>query len=124
MPTSRCYKLATTSSLLQARRGRREKLASPRWSHDGHNQLPKIILGVKCSPTESELSDRKLKPLPPDPFRLQDSATALFPRRPGPTSRMRKIPWGNDGKPGLVRLDRRHWHCMEETNAPPYERID
>jgi hypothetical protein len=34
-----------------------------------------------------------------------------------------KIPWGNDGKPGLVRLDRRHWHCMEESNAPPYERI-
>ena len=28
---------------LQARRGRREKLASPR----GHNQLPKVILGVK-----------------------------------------------------------------------------
>ena len=23
--------------------------------------------------------------------------------------------------PGTV--DRRHWHCMEETNAPPYEGI-
>jgi hypothetical protein len=28
---------------LQARRGRREKLASPQW----YNQLPKVILGVK-----------------------------------------------------------------------------
>jgi hypothetical protein len=38
---------------------------------NGHNQLPKI------SPTESRLSDRKLKPLPPDPFRHQNSAIAL-----------------------------------------------
>jgi WD40 repeat protein len=30
---------------------------------------------------------------------------------------------GNDGKSGLVRWDRRHWHCMEETNAPPHEGI-
>jgi hypothetical protein len=35
-----------------------------------------------------------------------------------------EIPWGNDGEPDLVRLDRRHWHCMEKTNVPPYERID
>jgi WD40 repeat protein len=28
---------------------------------------------------------------------------------------------GNDGEPGLVRWDRRYWHCMEETNAPPAE---
>src|SRR5205809_1319644 len=31
---------------------------------------------VKSSSTESRLSDRKLKPLPPDPFRHQDSAIA------------------------------------------------
>ena len=30
---------------------------------------------------------------------------------------------GNDGEPGLVRWDRRHWHCMEEPNAPPHEGI-
>jgi hypothetical protein len=36
---------------------------------DGHNQLPKIILGVS-------FTDRKLKPLPPDPFRHQDSVIA------------------------------------------------
>src|SRR6266852_5467662 len=42
---------------------------------DGHNQLPKVILGVS-SLTESRLSDRKLKPLPLDPFRHQDSAIA------------------------------------------------
>jgi hypothetical protein len=32
---------------------------------DGH-PLPKVILGIN-SPTESRSSDRKLKPLPPDP---------------------------------------------------------
>jgi hypothetical protein len=42
---------------------------------DGHNQLPKIILGVG-SPTELRSSSRKLKPLPPDPFRHQDSVIA------------------------------------------------
>jgi hypothetical protein len=42
---------------------------------DGHNQLPKIILGVK-SPTESRSSDRKLMPLPPDFFRHRHSAIA------------------------------------------------
>src|SRR5712691_9929467 len=31
---------------------------------------------VYSSPTESRLSDRKLKPLPPDPFRHQHSAIA------------------------------------------------
>jgi hypothetical protein len=31
---------------------------------DGHNQLPKVILGVKFS-DESRSSDRKLSPLPP-----------------------------------------------------------
>jgi transposase-like protein len=42
---------------------------------NGHNQLSKIILGVS-SPTESRLSDSKLKPLPPDSFRHEDSAIA------------------------------------------------
>src|SRR4051794_2768726 len=32
---------------------------------------------VKSSSTESRSSDRKLKPLPPDPFRHQNSAIAL-----------------------------------------------
>src|SRR3954465_2070049 len=32
---------------------------------------------VKSSSTESRSSDRKLKPLPPDPFRHQHSAIAL-----------------------------------------------
>jgi hypothetical protein len=34
---------------------------------NGRNQLPKLILGVKF-PAESRSSDRKLQPLPPDPF--------------------------------------------------------
>ena len=46
------------------------KLAEPAekcWRRlDGHNQLPKVILGV-ISPTEARFSDRKLKPLPPAP---------------------------------------------------------
>jgi len=42
---------------------------------DGHNQLPKVILGVKFA-DGVEVSDRKLKPLPPDPLRHQDSAIA------------------------------------------------
>jgi hypothetical protein len=46
---------------------------------DGHNQLPKVILGVKFA-DGIELSDRKLKSLPPDPFRHQDSAIALTHR--------------------------------------------
>jgi hypothetical protein len=47
---------------------------------DGLNQLPKIILGVRF--TELKLSNRKLKPLPPDPFRHQDSAIApSYPAR-------------------------------------------
>ena len=41
---------------------------------DGHNQLP-IILGVKFT-NGMKLSDRKLKPLPPDLFRHRDSAIA------------------------------------------------
>ena len=39
---------------------------------DGHNQLPKIILGIKFS----RLSDHKLKSLPPEPLRHEDSAIA------------------------------------------------
>jgi hypothetical protein len=51
--------------------------AEKSWRHlNGHNQLPKIILGIKSSPTESRFSDRKLKPLPPDPFRRQDPSIA------------------------------------------------
>jgi hypothetical protein len=42
---------------------------------NGHNQLPKLILGVD-SPTEPKSLDRKLKPPPPDPVRNQDSAIA------------------------------------------------
>ena len=42
---------------------------------DGHNQLPKVILGESSS-TKSRSSDRKLKPLPPDPFRHQNSTIA------------------------------------------------
>ena len=45
---------------------------------NGHNQLPKIILGVKFI----DGIDRKLNPLPPNPFRHQDSAIA-----PNPTIR-------------------------------------
>jgi hypothetical protein len=41
---------------------------------DGHHRSPKLIIGVS-SPTESRPSDRKLKPLPRDPFH-QDSAMA------------------------------------------------
>jgi hypothetical protein len=37
--------------------------------------------------------------------------------------RQHKDSMGNGGEPGLVRWDRRHWHCMEETNAPPHEGI-
>jgi hypothetical protein len=43
---------------------------------DGHNQLPKLILGVKFTDV-SRSSDRKLKPLPPDLFRHQHLAIAL-----------------------------------------------
>ena len=53
---------------LQARRGRREKLASSRWSQPVAESHPRC----KSSPTESRSSDRKLKPLPPDPFRHQE----------------------------------------------------
>jgi len=42
---------------------------------DGHNLLPKLILGVS-SPTESR-STRTLKPLPPDPARHQHLTIAL-----------------------------------------------
>jgi hypothetical protein len=50
---------------------------------------------------------------------------AAFYRRPHKAkSACDKDSMGNDGKPGLVRWDRRHWHCMEETNAPPHEGID
>jgi hypothetical protein len=42
---------------------------------DGHNQLPKVVLGVS-SPAESRSPDRKFKPLPPDPCRHQYSAIA------------------------------------------------
>ena len=41
---------------------------------DGHNQLPKIILGVGF--TDGIEVNRKFKPLPPNPFRHQDSVIA------------------------------------------------
>ena len=46
---------------------------------DGHNQLPKVILGVKFSDGIEVVIDRKLKPLPPDPYRHQELAIALGP---------------------------------------------
>ena len=46
----------------------------------GHDQLPKVILGVKFN-DGIEVVSRKLKPLPPDLARHQDSAIALGPRR-------------------------------------------
>jgi len=54
---------------------------------DGHNQLPKVVLGVK-SPTESR-SDRKLKPLPPDPLRYQHLTIA--PPSAAPNSRFERL---------------------------------
>jgi len=52
------------------------KAAEKSWRHpDGLNQFPKVI-SVQGSPTESRSSVRKRKPLPPDPFRHQDSAIA------------------------------------------------
>jgi putative transposase len=44
---------------------------------NGPNQLPKIILGIKFTDGIEVVRDRKLKPLPPDPFCHQDSAIAL-----------------------------------------------
>ena len=41
----------------------------------GHNQLPKVILGVKFNDGMRTL-DYKLNPLPPDPSRHQDLAVA------------------------------------------------
>ena len=48
---------------------------------DGHNQLPKIILGVKFT-DGVEVSDRKLKPPPPDPLRHQHLTIARTLREP------------------------------------------
>ena len=42
---------------------------------DGHNLLPKLILGVKF--VDGTTSHRKLKPLPPDPIRHQHLTLAL-----------------------------------------------
>jgi len=50
---------------------------------DGYNQLPKVILGVKFTDGNLRSSDRKLKPLPPDPFRHQHSAIAPAQLVPG-----------------------------------------
>ncbi len=41
----------------------------------GHDQLPKVILGVKFN-DGIEVVRSQLKPLPPDPARHQDSAIA------------------------------------------------
>jgi hypothetical protein len=44
--------------------------AKERWRRlKGHNQLPQIILGIKFT-HESSLSDRKLKSLPLEPFKI------------------------------------------------------
>jgi hypothetical protein len=42
---------------------------------NGHNLLPKLILGVKF--VDGTTSHRKLKPLPPDPIRHQHLTLAL-----------------------------------------------
>ena len=42
---------------------------------DGHNQLPKVILGVKFT-DGIEVVRSQAQPLPPDPFRHQNSAIA------------------------------------------------
>jgi hypothetical protein len=42
---------------------------------DGHNQLPKLIVGVKFT-DGIEVVRSKIKPLPPDPFRHQNLAIA------------------------------------------------
>src|ERR1700731_3322542 len=60
---------------------------------DGHNQLPKIILGVRF--TELRSSSRKLKPLPPDPFRHQDSVIAPLIMRA----------WTASADLGIVRMN-------------------
>jgi hypothetical protein len=59
---------------------------------DGHSQLPKVVLGVKFA-TVSRSSERKLKPLPPDPFRHQDSAIARSPGTPGAFSCRSQFAW-------------------------------
>jgi hypothetical protein len=46
----------------------------------GHNQLPKVVIGVKFNDGIRGGPDRKLKPLPPDPSRHQDSAIAQINR--------------------------------------------
>ena len=57
---------------LQARRGCRKKLASPRWPQPVAENHPRY----KVHRRNSRLSDRKLKSLPPDPFHHQDLAIA------------------------------------------------
>src|SRR5262252_4014091 len=48
-----------------------------RWRRlNGHNQLPKIILGIKFT-DGIEVVRSQAQPLPPDPFRHQDLAIAL-----------------------------------------------
>ena len=47
---------------------------------NGHNQLPKIILGIKFS-DGIEVVRSQAQPLPPDPFRHQNSAIALKRRK-------------------------------------------
>ena len=46
---------------------------------NGHNQLPKIILGIKFT-DGIEVVRSQAQPLPPDPFRHQDSAIARLDR--------------------------------------------
>jgi len=54
----------------------------------GHNQLPKVIIGVKFN-EESRSSNRKLKPLPPDLGHHQDSAITPGQPRVGDWGRCR-----------------------------------
>src|SRR5947209_8678068 len=62
---------------------------------------------VQSSPTESRSSDRKLKPLPPDPFRHQDSAIALLqsPVSPVPLGTEN---WSGENRPAREHRPRQH----------------
>jgi hypothetical protein len=71
---------------------------------NGHNQLPKIILGVRFA-DGIEIVRSQLKPPPPDPLRHQDSAIARWRKTRtigAQTLRDAQIPWSRDSK-SLVR---------------------
>ena len=72
--TGRCARCVSNKTAL-AMIFKLAEAAEKSWRRlDGHNQLKSS--SVQSSPTESRSSDRKLKPLPPDPFCHQNSAIA------------------------------------------------